>query len=457
MINIILENKLLDKKAAIYSIYYLLERYNLDLAISNAHREGCVNIYYGKQPDTTGCIYIPHEVYNIPKVFYNNFNNEDFISFNGLVEVPYKMKDNNMVFQFDIINSALYLITCREEQEISSRDSMERFSADYSLRKRKINRAYFDAYSSIIFKAMEHIDKTLKYQKNGFEIMLTHDVDNVNSRNKYIFLHNVKDMLLNKKVPFLEGMKKTVSYIASNKYQQVENCIKLEEKYNAKSEFYFLQGKPHRFGRRYKLSEAKKELDIFKKHKEFVIGIHTNFFSYDCSDDINEEINTIERFTGEKIVSNRNHYLRFKTPRTWEQLSEAGIRFDTTLGYSDLNGFRAATSHSFIPFNIFSGKLIDIYEVPLVVMDVVAMERGAAYFEEKWTEIKIVIDEVIKYGGASSILWHQCVLAEKDYRDMYERVIKYVSDNNGKFITHRDLVERKNKQKRQIEELWDNL
>lgn len=48
----------------------------------------------------------------------------------------------------------------------------------------------------------------------------------------------------------------------------------------------------------------------------------------------------LEEVLGKKVVGYRNHYLRFRVPDTWELLSKAGFKYDTTFGYSDCAGFR---------------------------------------------------------------------------------------------------------------------
>ena len=86
-------------------------------------------------------------------------------------------------------------------------------------------------------------------------------------------------------------------------------------------------------------------------------------------EDIMEKKQRLEKVLGKKVIGYRNHYLRFKVPDTWELLSKAGFKYDTTFGYADCAGFRNGVCHPFRPYNINTGKQIDILEIPLIIMD----------------------------------------------------------------------------------------
>ena len=48
-----------------------------------------------------------------------------------------------------------------------------------------------------------------------------------------------------------------------------------------------------------------------------------------------------EEGIGQTGQGSRQHYLRWETPTTWQALEDAGIAYDTTVGFSSIGGFRA--------------------------------------------------------------------------------------------------------------------
>lgn len=458
MINFIIDKKAKDSRKILYSIFYLTKDYDEEIKISSTHLDNSINIYYGIEPKQTGNIYIPYD--NIghykKQIFYNDYKNKVYISFEEDAKIPFYFKDGNTRFTFDILMLSFYLLSCKEEYEISNKDSMERFLGEYSYRREKINIPFFDVNSYILYEAIKCFSEQFTLKKRQFEIFLTHDVDNINSRNRYVLLHNCKEMLSNLKVPFAIRAKNLIYDMMYNRHLQIKNYIKIEKQKNAKSEFYFIEGMKHRLGKRYELSSIKKEVEMLKEDSNFHIGVHVNFFSYNDEKKIKHEIGCIEKLTNTAVISGRNHYLRFNVPYSWEVLNNSGILCDSTLGYSDINGFRASTSQAFIPYNIDKDEIVPIFEVPLVIMDGIIMESQMT-FEEKWYSIKKIIDEVINYNGTSSVLWHQRVIYDKEYKEMYEKILDYVNEKNGKFVLAKDLISRYEKQKKQLEQLFHDF
>jgi peptidoglycan/xylan/chitin deacetylase (PgdA/CDA1 family) len=120
-----------------------------------------------------------------------------------------------------------------------------------------------------------------------------------------------------------------------------------------------------------------------------------------------QEKKILEDIIGKKIVGYRNQYLKFKIPDTWEMLSEAGFKYDTTFGYADCAGFRNGMCHPFKPFNLNTGKEIDILEIPLVIMDCTLLRDYMRLdFERAWKLTKLLINRVEQYNGVITILWH---------------------------------------------------
>ncbi len=103
--------------------------------------------------------------------------------------------------------------------------------------------------------------------------------------------------------------------------------------------------------------------------------------------------------------------------------------YDSTLGYADHEGFRGGTCWSFRPFDIENDRVLDLWEVPLIVMDVTLRNyRGFTPTEAK-VRILELAERVKRVGGTLTILWHNTSLYEswKDWGSMYFEVLKMIS------------------------------
>jgi peptidoglycan/xylan/chitin deacetylase (PgdA/CDA1 family) len=284
-----------------------------------------------------------------------------------------------------------------------------------------------------------------KNDKN-FALVLSHDIDDIYVKWHHIFksfyplfkYRNFKDFknivrgkLNKKKSPYLNFKK----------------IIKIEKKYDAKSSFYFLASSQDIFGYKYHLNDIEEDLN-FIIDNECEIGLHVGYFAYDKIDEIRREKKQLEKIIGTKVIGSRNHMLRFKVPSSWEILSEAGIKYDTSFQYHSFNGFRNGMCHPFNPYNLKTESIIDILEIPLIVQDMTYKLYTKYNIEEIWNRIKNLIDIVEKNQGVMTVLWHNWVfsyptsyagLFDKNWTKLYEKILKYCYEKNAWITNTKEL------------------
>jgi peptidoglycan/xylan/chitin deacetylase (PgdA/CDA1 family) len=133
------------------------------------------------------------------------------------------------------------------------------------------------------------------------------------------------------------------------------------------------------------------------------IGLHGSYASaYDASILAGERAQ-VEAAAGAPVTSIRQHYLRFSASRTPQMQSDAGLRADSTLGYSSTIGLRAGTS---LPF--FWERAPDLLEVPLAIQDV-----GLLRIYGKDVDVpssiargQALIRRIAATGGVATLSWH---------------------------------------------------
>ncbi len=131
--------------------------------------------------------------------------------------------------------------------------------------------------------------------------------------------------------------------------------MKLEEKYGAKSSFYFLTVEEGDLDFNFNVEDLDNELGYIIDNG-WEVGLHGGHNSYNNLDDVREKKKRLEKVLGKKLIGYRNHYLKFKVPDTWIVLEKAGFKYDTTFGYADAVGFRNGMCHPFKPFNLHTNK-----------------------------------------------------------------------------------------------------
>lgn len=275
----------------------------------------------------------------------------------------------------------------------------------------------------------EHLIKRgyhISYPNNKkFAICLTHDVDDIYPP----LSHRVLSGLYSLKGRDWIGFKKHIFWKMTGKqespYINFQKIMELEKKYKAKSTFYFITAKqdPRRF--RYNIEDIADEVKSIAR-SGWEVGLHGGYDSFNDIDAIKREKSRLESVLGREVVGYRNHYLRFRIPNTWEHLEKCGFKYDTTYGYSNMIGFRNGMCHPFRPYHMQRRQWMDIYELPLHVMESALFDFAKP--DEAWELIKGLLEKVESNKGVITVLWHNNVFSfpfRDRWAQVYEKILQY--------------------------------
>lgn len=327
------------------------------------------------------------------------------------------------------------LFTAKEEYDAVSLDKYQRFPSSAS----KNQNIDTPVVSDFLVK---NGLKPVYPDGKKFAVCLTHDIDGFNTfprikmaKEGLVALSQLKFDLFLQKLWLGLGLHRIGSRAWKKRINPLYNfeaIMDLETKYGAKSSFYFLVIDKTNQDFDYSIDELSVELKNMVKNS-WEVGLHgSRQASCDLSV-LKSEKNKLEQVLGQKIVGYRNHYLMFKVPQTWENLQEAGFGYDTTFGYADVPGFRNGMCHPFKPYNLNKNQLINIWELPLIVMDRTLDHMGLTQ-TESLPLVKKMIDKVCECGGVMTLLWHNTELT-KEKIGFYEEILKYAQSKNAWLTT----------------------
>ncbi|TGC09410.1 polysaccharide deacetylase family protein [Methanolobus halotolerans] len=281
-------------------------------------------------------------------------------------------------------------------------------------------------------KLVENGLKVALPDEKKFGVCLTHDIDDIYPP----FHHTLLSMYHSVKDADLKELKKHSLWRINGKerspYLNFKQIMDIEEAFGAKSSFYFLTAEkdPRRF--RYNIEDVGTYMgDIVDRGWE--VGLHGGYYSFDNYDSMIQEKQKLENVLGKSVIGFRNHYLRLKINNSWEMLSKAGFKYDTTLGYNNVVGFRNGICHPFWPYEPVTGKTLDILEIPLNIMDV-ALFECAGSFRQAWELSKQIIDTGEKYNGIITLLWHNNIYSSphlKEWKKLYVKILDYCNQKNA--------------------------
>ncbi len=339
----------------------------------------------------------------------------------------FNISDNTILIENDIIGTS-FIFLSRIEELNNNQDKFGRYQYKYSLADRFdiITRPIVNEYIDFIKDAIRHLCPSITFKKNKFNIILSHDIDSINKWTwKNLLKHAIyglfKKNYLKQYLEFIHSKMnfKTDPFYNFNKIMEISESKKLS------SLFLFMALEKNEFDFRYPLKKIIPALDAIKKRGNHNFGIHISKLAYNDFKRCSNEISRLSELSKSKITYSRQHYLMFDPKKTWAILNANGIKYDLSLGYPEMPGFRCGICYPFKTFDIVKKKKLDLIEIPLIVMDVSILD----YLKEVDFDLQLkkILNNVKKYNGVLNVLWHNdqfdSVKFEKN-RNLFNSIIK---------------------------------
>ena len=274
----------------------------------------------------------------------------------------------------------------------------------------------------------------------SFTVCLTHDVDRIRKTYQYV-THDIRKGRFSNIRTLFNG---------SLPYWTFEKIMAIEEMYDVRSTFYFLNEtipfKPFSPSNwklslgRYRVNEPSvvslmRELDA----GGWEIGVHGSYNSYKDLNLLKDEKAAVEDALGKEAPGIRQHYLNLEIPGTWKLQHQAGFRYDASFGLNKGVGYRDGRYHPFTDTE--SG----MYVIPLAIMECYLFGTSGNDPETIWKNTLRVIDEAQQHNGVLTILWHPHMFCKEDfpgYTEVYQRMIEETKERGAEFLTCRELWEK---------------
>lgn len=162
--------------------------------------------------------------------------------------------------------------------------------------------------------------------------------------------------------------------------------------------------------------------------EHFDPGLHPSYNSSKKNDTLLKEKRTLERICQQEVRISRQHFLKLTFPDTYRNLIKAGISEDYSMGYAEVTGFRAGTSHPFFFYDLENEKVTGLRIMPFMVMDRTLKD----YLHLSPGEAKQIISEQVdiikKFGGIFVSVWHNESLGLSEEWDGWKEVYDYLLD-----------------------------
>lgn len=457
-ISVILDNTATFRKQATYVFDTIFQVMGVSCHIINSDEQfnpqGIV-VYYGNHPERFSHVHvaIPEDTdlmtgHEYPEFFFDkDVPALSSTHFKRQLPLSGEITKTNLV-DFDMIASAFFLLSRKEERLNKKRDQWGCFSAYQSTSSKWhiLEMPVVNTYIERLLKRLKEIGEKIGLSVipaarwpggKPFAVVLTHDVDNPP---KYAFSRCLKNMAksclcggtgLNKSIKLLYDSFSR----RKDPYWSFSDFIDMERRFGAKSTFYVISDSTNgRYDPYYKLKGRLTQHLRSVLADGWEVGLHGSYDSYLDGNMLIFQKRSLEKAIDKKITGLRQHYLRICTDMTYRVQSHADFIYDTSLGYNEEIGFRAGLAAPFFPYDHDMCGPFRILELPLAVMDGSLFEFAKLDGDGAIQRIKEIIDNTEKVGGMLVVLWHmkaRDVEDQPEWWTTYEKILKYAYGKNA--------------------------
>lgn len=354
----------------------------------------------------------------------------------------------------DLFGSSFFMLTRYEEMVIPDRDSHGRFPVRASLAYREdfldfpVVNAYAELLWSLLLRLWPRLDGLRR--RRQVRKVVSHDVDHPffahRRRGRFSLLKEAAADAL-KRRDFEAAWKKgrLLPWAASggervremDPYNTFRWLMEQSERAGVRSSFYFIpeQTDP-RYDEAYTLEDPEIAGLLRTIHaRGHEIGLHPGYGAYLSPQDIRRQFALLRQGAEAAGVQQdawggRQHFLRWRAPDTWQAWEEAGLAYDSSLGYPDSPGFRSGICQEYPVFNLATRRMLKLRERPLVVMEQTVWhpDHGGDRCEARAFErIRRLYRQCARYGGDFTLLWHNSELVHQADRRLYRKCLEELS------------------------------
>jgi len=362
----------------------------------------------------------------------------------------YDFESGTLHFKQDLFKSAFYLLSGYQEYNSPRKDDLGRFPYEASVQHELniIDRPVVNEYFEIMIEAISDyceyhgIEFKRKNKNKKAALFLTHDVDRID---KYTF-HTVKGVIKKKQFGkmFSWLMKWLNPFYRNNPKWTFDYLERTEKERNLRACYFFLNKDVKHLDSYYRFTDKRiRKLIAHLETNGHLIGLHGGVRSSGDVSKIGNDLTVLNSVVKASVKGNRQHRLLFKHPQTMCHLEEAGITFDSSLGFAGHEGFRNSYCHPFKLFDFENDRMIDVWEVPLNVMDGTLFTYRGLDYEAALNSVKELKQIIVRHKGVFTLLFHQDFLDEEEHpgiRSFYEKTLDLLCQDDMSVFDPESLI-----------------
>lgn len=339
---------------------------------------------------------------------------------------------------YDIFSAAFYLLSRYEEYLPHQKDSYGRYAHENSIafRQQFLDQPLVNQWILKLADALRRKFHQLTFRKAVFTFQPSYDIDMAWSYQHKGWWRNTGGALrslitarfseFSRRLSVLRGKTKD-PYDAYGWMNQLHEQTRVRPYY-----FFLVADKPGRYDKNISPTHPAMQALVSDHLIRYPVGLHPSWRSGDDERVLQKEITRLKQMTGSDVTSSRQHYIRFLLPEGYRRLISNGIRFDFSMGYGSINGFRASVASPFYWYDLEKETATELMLFPFCYMEANSFYEQRYTVEQAAAEMRHYYKVTKEVNGLLITIWHNSFLGTEPslmaWRDAYAGFIKEVAN-----------------------------
>ena len=345
----------------------------------------------------------------------------------------------------DVFGTVFFLLTRMEELVTPQRDEHDRFTAAHSILNDSdlLVRPLADEHIEILWTCLRRQWTQLRRRPTSYSVFLSHDVDIpyacTPTRLPRALRASARDLMAREPGlalrRFRTHIRLALGRAARDPADTFAFIMDTSDSVGLRSTFNMMAGGAIApLEGYYALDDPSVVRLVRAIHaRGHLLGFHPSYATYRDPELTRAEFARLLRFADAHGVTQarwggRQHFLRWSNPHTWQNWDDAGLSFDSSLGFADRAGFRCGTCHPFPVFNLLTRSRLALTERPLHVMD-------ATLINYMGLEAMPCVEVAVRIAGACrrhrgefALLWHNWpLLGTRVQKNLYRKIVDAIA------------------------------